>query len=94
MSYLINDKIGNNFDYVFNIIIVGYSYMEKSCVFRRYIHDSFSECPILSIYGERKFIEINNKIFKLNIYNDSKGSERFRSLPISLYRKPHYSLSY
>ena len=89
MSYLTYNKIQDNFDFEFNIIILGYSYVGKSCVVRRYLHDSFSKehILVLGINRESKFIEINNKIVKINIYDKPNTSERYSPIPKKFFKR-------
>ena len=82
------NTIRENFDYRFNIIILGSSYSGKSSVVRRYIHDSFKEEHTLfrGYECENKLLEINNKLVKLGIYDKYNPSSR--CIPLSeLYYK-------
>ena len=88
MSYLRDDRIKKNFDYEFNIIILGNTYAGKSCIVQRYIHDSFSEKHlfVLGAEMEKKLLDINNKIVKLKIFDKPNTSENFSPLPDRWYR--------
>ena len=88
MSYLRDDRIKNNFDYEFHIIILGNKYAGKSCIVQRYIHDSFSEehLLVLGVDMENKLVDINNKIVKLKIFDKPNTSNRFSPLPDRWYK--------
>ena len=82
------NKINDNFDYRFSIIILGIRFSGKSNIVHRYIHDSFTEEHILltATEHEDKILEINNKLVKLDIYDKLNFSYRFASLPRKYYK--------
>ena len=82
------NTIRDNFDYRFNIIILGSAYSGKSSVVRRYIHDSFKkEHTLLMGYEcENKLLEINNKLVKLDIYDKYNPSSRSITLSRLYYK--------
>ena len=88
MFNLLSNTIKDNFDYRFNIIILGTSYSGKSSVVRRYIRDSFTEEHTLLLGYERqhKILEINNNLVKLDIYDKQNFSARFSPLPGRYYK--------
>ena len=88
MFNLLSNTIKDNFDYRFNIIILGTSYSGKSSVVRRYIRDSFTEEHTLLLGYERqhKILEINNNLVKLDIYDKQNFSPRFSPLPGRYYK--------
>ena len=88
MFNLLSNTIKDNFDYRFNIIILGTSCSGKSNIVRRYIHDSFTEEHTLLLGYERqdKILEINNKLVKLDIYDKQNFSYRYASLPKKYFK--------
>ena len=63
------------------LILLGESGVGKTAIIKRYLYDKFDldKTPSTSMNYVEKDIEINNKRFKLNIW-DTIGQEKYRSL--------------
>jgi len=73
--------------YIFRYIIIGDSYVGKSCILQKYIGNIFNQTQEATIgidFGS-KIININNLLIKLQIW-DTAGQENFKSIIRSFYR--------
>jgi len=76
------------FDYSFNLVLIGDSGVGKSSVLLRFAEDSFRQDFSATIgvdYRVRTTV-INNKTVKLQIW-DTAGQEQFRTITAAYYRK-------
>ena len=88
MLNLPSNKIKDNFDYRFNIIILGTRFSGKTSIVRRYINDTFTgqHTLLIGYVREDKILEINNKLVKLDIYDKYNPSYRFATLSKTYYK--------
>jgi Ras-related protein Rab-2A len=73
---------------LFRIIIVGDTGVGKSCLLLRFSEDKFNENHDVTIgveFGTRS-LKVDNQLIKLQIW-DTAGSESFRSITRSFYRR-------
>lgn len=77
-------------DLTFKIVIVGESGVGKSCILLQYSKGTFTSHHITTIGVDfyNKFIEIQNKIIKMQIW-DTAGQERFKSISTQYLRQAH-----
>lgn len=81
----INDS--NHYDYSFKVMLVGDSYVGKTCILLRFRDGAFvnpSGATVGIDYGNKTFHLDSNRI-KIQIW-DTAGQERFRSLTHAYYR--------
>ena len=76
-----------NYDYLFRIMILGDSKVGKTSVTRRFIKNSFKEEHELVIgYGlEKKFVQKDNKLIKLLIFDKVNASNPLAPLPTKYF---------
>ena len=76
-----------NYDYLFRIMILGDSKVGKTSVTRRFIKNSFKEEHELVIgYGlEKKFLQKDNKLIKLLIFDKVNASNPLAPLPTKYF---------
>jgi small GTP-binding protein len=74
-------------DYVFKIVMIGDSGVDKSSVLRRFVDNKFSEDHLstVGIDFKVKTVVIRNIIIKLQIW-DTAGYERFASIPNGYFK--------
>ena len=79
--------MSNKYDYFYKLLIIGDEGVGKTSLFLRYIDDSFSpkHFPTIGIDFKIKILEIEGKIFKLQIW-DTAGNERFRTITKTYYK--------
>ncbi|KAJ1271149.1 hypothetical protein BS78_06G106800 [Paspalum vaginatum] len=82
--------MGNEFDYLFKLLLIGDSSVGKSCFLLRFADDSYVDSYISTIGVDFKIrtIEMDGKTIKLQIW-DTAGQERFRTITSSYYRGAH-----
>lgn len=86
----LNDEIKNlsNFTYKFKILLLGDTFVGKTCVFNKYIYDTFHPYINASTIGVdfmTKVIYVNNEFVKLQIW-DMGGKEQYRTIIRSYYK--------
>ncbi|KAF7016646.1 hypothetical protein CFC21_030201 [Triticum aestivum] len=89
--------MGNEFDYLFKLLLIGDSSVGKSCFLLRFSDDSYVDSYISTIGVDFKIrtLEMDGKTIKLQIYLlhlqqwDTAGQERFRTITSSYYRGAH-----
>ena len=76
-----------DYDYIFNIVLIGDTCVGKSCILVRFSDDVFSENYVTTIGVDFRFktMIIKNKIAKIQIW-DTAGQERYRSITTAYYR--------
>jgi len=79
--------MNDTYDYLVKLIIIGDSGVGKSSILYRFVDNDYNDSYISTIGVDFKIktLEINGKIFKLQIW-DTAGQERFRSILSSYYR--------
>lgn len=79
--------MGNEFDYLFKLLLIGDSSVGKSCFLLRFADDAYVDSYISTIGVDFKIrtVEIDGKTIKLQIW-DTAGQERFRTITSSYYR--------
>jgi len=84
------ETLGQDYDYLFKILLVGESGVGKSCLLLRYADDSFTDAFISTIGVDFKIktVTLNDKTVKLQIW-DTAGQERFRTITTTYYRGAH-----
>ena len=82
--------MGNEFDYLFKLLLIGDSSVGKSCFLLRFSDDSYVDSYISTIGVDFKIrtLEMDGKTIKLQIW-DTAGQERFRTITSSYYRGAH-----
>ena len=80
-----------NYDYLFNILVIGDYKVGKTSLITRFSQDIFSEDNFLTIAIDfkTKIIEIDNKLIKVALWDPCSGSERFLHPLNSHYRGSH-----
>ena len=90
----IEDKI-NSFNSLekINFILLGDSCSGKSCFYKRYFNNSYSDCLIgtIGIDLKHKSIKFDNYIYKLSSW-DTAGGERFRTNYIKYLKQSNFIL--
>lgn len=79
------------FDYEFNLLLIGDSEVGKSCLLSRYADGTYSEKDVyatICVDFKRKTIELEDKTIKLQIL-DTSGNERFQAITSSYYNGVH-----
>ena len=80
---------GNEYDYLFKLLVIGDSSVGKSCLLQRFADDSFSHSHISTIGVDFKVKTwrdpLDGKLSKLQIW-DTAGQDRFRAITNSYYR--------
>jgi len=81
--------MGDEYDYLFKILLIGDSGVGKSCLLLRFCDDTFSDGYQSTLGVDFKFKTIvdaaSKKVSKLQIW-DTAGQERFRTITSSYYR--------
>eukprot|EP01084_Bolivina_argentea_P123369 218617_1 len=78
---------GDQYDFLFKILLIGDSNVGKTSFLSRYVDDSYTSSFINSIGIDFKLktIQMDTKIIKLQIW-DTMGQQRFRTITSSYYR--------
>ena len=76
-----------NFNYLFKYIIIGDSFVGKSCIVAKYIQGSFIEefKTTIGIEFGSKDLTINGKVYRIQLW-DTAGQETFRSITRAYYK--------
>lgn len=77
-------------DYLFKILLIGDSYVGKTCLLLRFSDDAFDEeCKgTIGVDFKIRTVEVDGKVVKLQIW-DTAGQDRFRTITASYYRGAH-----
>jgi len=79
------------YDMSFKVLVLGESGVGKSCIVRRYVHNTYDDDSIPTVGTDfaRKLVKTPDG-FRVNLMVwDTAGQERFRSLTTSFYRGVH-----
>ena len=76
-----------NFNYLYKYIIIGDSFVGKSCIMAKYIQGSFIEefKTTIGIEFGSKDLTINGKVYRIQLW-DTAGQETFRSITRAYYK--------
>ena len=76
-----------NFNYLYKYIIIGDSFVGKSCIVAKYIQGSFIEefKTTIGIEFGSKDLTINGKVYRIQLW-DTAGQETFRSITRAYYK--------
>ena len=76
-----------NYDYLFRIMILGDSKVGKTSVTRRFIKNSFKEEHelVIGYILEKKFLQKDNKLIKLLIFDKVNASNPLAPLPTKYF---------
>ena len=76
-----------NFNYLYKYIVIGDSFVGKSCIVAKYIHGGFDEefKTTIGIEFGSKDLTINGKVYRIQIW-DTAGQETFRSITRAYYK--------
>ncbi len=76
-----------SYDYLFKIIIIGDSYVGKSCLLRRYTDCMYNDdnCTTIGIEFGEQYSKCDKSIIKLQLW-DTAGQEAYYSICKSYYR--------
>eukprot|EP01084_Bolivina_argentea_P008638 16165_1 len=79
------------FDQLIKTVQLGQRRVGKSCFLTRFVDDKFDDSYIWSIGVDFKIttIRFENKIIKLQLWDEPVGKERFRTITYSYYRGAH-----
>lgn len=85
--------MGDKYDYLFKIILVGDAAVGKSSIVKRFTTGKFQEeyKSTIGVDFTVQTLQIGGKVVKLQIW-DTTGQERFRSLTTGYYRNAHAAL--
>ncbi|XP_071143607.1 ras-related protein Rab-10-like [Mytilus edulis] len=86
-------KMGETYDYLFKIILVGDPAVGKTSLVRRFTTGRFQQeyKSTIGVDFTVQTLQLDGKIVKLQIW-DTTGQERFRSLTTGYYRNAHAAL--
>ena len=86
MSSLSQNKSVNSY----KVLLLGNSYVGKTCILLRYSEDSFTENydVTIGLNYRIKTLEIDNTTVKMQIW-DTSGEEKFKSIAKNFYRGAH-----
>ena len=78
---------GQNYDYLFKILLIGESGVGKTCILLRFSDDTFPTAhqTTVGVDFKQKMINYKEKTIKMQIW-DTAGQERFRTLTNSYYK--------
>ena len=82
---------GEEYDMSFKVLVLGESGVGKSCIVRRYIHNTYDDDSIPTVGTDfaRKLVKTPDGHRVNMMVWDTAGQERFRSLTTSFYRGVH-----
>lgn len=88
---VITGSSGNNYDYIYKVLLLGDSAVGKTCFLLRYADDTFNDNHISTIgldYRLKMVKMENEKIVKTQIW-DTAGQDRFRAITKNYYKGAH-----
>jgi len=76
-----------DYDYLFKFIIIGDSFVGKSCLMMRFIEEKFSTLtdPTIGVEFGTKVVAVGNQQIKVQIW-DTAGQESYRSITRSYFK--------
>nr|XP_019575590.1 PREDICTED: ras-related protein Rab-19-like [Rhinolophus sinicus] len=82
-----------NFDYSFKIIILGDTYVGKTCVVQHFKSGFYTETQQLTVQSDitTRPLEVNGTKVKMQVW-DTAGQERFRTITRSYYHRAHAAI--
>jgi len=83
-------RYGDDYDYLFKLLLIGDSGSGKSCLLMRFADDNYTDCHMATIGVDFKIrqVVLDGKQLKLQIW-DTAGQERFKTITSSYYRGAH-----
>lgn len=80
-------ELGQAYDFLLKVIVIGESSTGKSCLLHHFIHNTVKENAAHTIGVEfaSRIVRVGDKSVKLQLW-DTAGQERFRSVTRSYYR--------
>ncbi len=80
-------KSGEDYEYIFKVLLLGNSNVGKSSLFLRFVDDIWNDTfvPTIGVDFKIKTFEIDSKKIKMQIW-DTAGQERFKNIVASYYR--------
>ena len=80
-------KYGEDYDYLFKLILIGDSYVGKTNIMSQYIKKEFSlnSKSTVGVEFGTKIIKLQDKIIKAQIW-DTAGQERYKSITSAYYK--------
>lgn len=83
-------SLGQEYDYLFKVLIIGNSCVGKSNILLRFSDNLFHESflPTIGVDFKIRNVECKNKTIKLHIW-DTAGQERFKTITATYYKGAH-----
>ena len=83
-------KGGEDYEFIFKVLLLGNSNVGKSSLFLRFVDDIWNDTfvPTIGVDFKIKTFEIDEKKIKMQIW-DTAGQERFKNIIASYYRGAH-----
>ena len=83
-------KSGEDYEYIFKVLLLGNSNVGKSSLFLRFVDDIWNDTfvPTIGVDFKIKTFDIDEKKIKMQIW-DTAGQERFKNIIASYYRGAH-----
>ena len=83
-------KSGEDYEYIFKVLLLGNSNVGKSSLFLRFVDDIWNDTfvPTIGVDFKIKTFNIDEKKIKMQIW-DTAGQERFKNIIASYYRGAH-----
>ena len=81
--------ISEDYDYLFELLVVGNTGVGKTSLLCRYAEDTFlpSFVPTVGVDFKIRTMELDGKKIKIQLW-DTAGQERFRSIAANFYKIP------
>lgn len=83
-------SLGQDYDYLFKLLLIGNSAVGKSSILLRFSDNIFNESflPTIGVDFKIKTFELQGRTVKLQIW-DTAGQERFKTITSSYYKGAH-----
>ena len=83
-------KGGEDYEFIFKVLLLGNSNVGKSSLFLRFVDDIWNDTfvPTIGVDFKIKTFDIDEKKIKMQIW-DTAGQERFKNIIASYYRGAH-----
>ena len=87
---MLSTKSGEDYEYIFKVLLLGNSNVGKSSLFLRFVDDIWNDTfvPTIGVDFKIKTFDIDEKKIKMQIW-DTAGQERFKNIIASYYRGAH-----